>query len=384
MNSKNKQFICLIITVLLSIVYIFSANKIVSNGTNLNSTGQAYDAYKAKVVEITNVETTEFDLGSTITFGQLIDFNVKVLDGDRKGDIIHVQQEINPFFAIQPVAVEEGDKILISQAYEGADLDADFVMLEYSRTDAVMLLVGIFLLGVLWFGRSKGARTIISLSLTCASIFMVFIPSILGGYNVYFWSIQTCIFIIIMTMIVVNGVNFKSLSAGLGCIGGILLSGVITVVSSNVMKLTGMVEEESVFVQMLNPDNPIDLKAIIFAAIIIGAVGAVMDVAVSISSSLYEIREQTDRIGFRKLYKSGINIGKDIMGTMTNTLILAYIGSSLSMVLLLLANTPSLVYLLNTEMIVIEILQSIVGSIGILLTLPLTSGITAYFLTRKH
>lgn len=384
MNSKNKQLILLIITIVASLIYIFSANKIVSNGTILNSTGQEYDAYKAKVTEITNIEITEFDFGSNITYGELIDFNVKVLDGDLKGEIIHVQQEISPFFAIQPVAVEEGDKILISQAYVGADLDADFVMLEYSRTDGLMVLMGLFLLGVLWFGKGKGVRTIVSLSLTCASIFAVFIPSILGGYNIYFWAIQTCIFIIIMTMIVVNGFNFKSLSAGLGCIGGILLSGVITVVTSNALKLTGMVEEESVFVQMLNPENPIDLKAIIFAAIIIGAVGAVMDVAVSISSSLYEISEQTEKISFRKLYKSGLNIGKDIMGTMTNTLILAYIGSTLSTVLLLLANTPSLVYLLNTEMIVIELLQSIVGSIGILLALPLTSGVTAYFLTRKH
>lgn len=102
-----------------------------------------------------------------------------------------------------------------------------------------------------------------------------------------------------------------------------------------------------------------------------------MDVAMSISSSLWEVREQSEEISFHSLFRLGINIGQDVMGTMANTLILAYIGGSLSVVLLLSAYSTSLMYLMNMEMIVVEILQSLIGSFGILFAMPLTSFICA-------
>ena len=127
----------------------------------------------------------------------------------------------------------------------------------------------------------------------------------------------------------------------------------------------------------ISTGTPIDLKAIIFAAILIGALGAIMDVSMSISSSLWEVKEKSGATSFNTLFRSGMNIGRDVMGTMANTLILAYIGSSLSIVLLLSAYSTSLIYLLNREMIVVEILQALVGSFGILFAMPLTSFICA-------
>ena len=133
-----------------------------------------------------------------------------------------------------------------------------------------------------------------------------------------------------------------------------------------------MVDDDSLHLYLLNEDRPIDLKAIIFSAIIIGAIGAIMDVSVSIASSLKELQDQVEHVSFGMLLKSGITIGKDMMGTMANTLILAYIGSSLSVTLLLVAYSNSLLTLFNREMIVVEILNALVGSFGILLTIPLT------------
>ena len=166
--------------------------------------------------------------------------------------------------------------------------------------------------------------------------------------------------------------NRKTLAASLGCIGGLTVSGVLTIIMDKVLTLTGYVDEDSIYLSLLSTENPINLNAIIFAGILIGALGAVMDVAMSISSSLWEVRDKSKSLSFGSLFKSGMNIGRDIMGTMANTLILAYIGSSLSIVLLLSAYATSLMYLLNMEMITVEILQALVGSFGILLTLPLT------------
>jgi uncharacterized membrane protein len=148
--------------------------------------------------------------------------------------------------------------------------------------------------------------------------------------------------------------------------------------------MTGLIEEESIYLVQLYPDNPINLKAIIFAMIIVGAVGAVMDVSMSISSSLYELRIQSPEISSKELMKSGFTIGRDMMGTMANTLVLAYIGSSLTSVLLLVAYNASIHQVINRELIVAEILQALAGSMGMLLTLPLTSAICSVIYYKRE
>ena len=126
----------------------------------------------------------------------------------------------------------------------------------------------------------------------------------------------------------------------------------------------------------INADTVIDLRGVIFAAIVIGALGATMDVAMSIASSLDEILYHKPDIRDWELMRSGLNIGRDIMGTMANTLVLAYVGSSLHMILLLLAYNNDIGSIINRETIAVELLQSVAGSIGILLTVPSTAAVT--------
>ena len=152
----------------------------------------------------------------------------------------------------------------------------------------------------------------------------------------------------------------------------------MTVISAYFLNLTGITSEETIYIKM---DFDIDLNALIFAGIILGAVGAVMDVSVSISSSLKEIHDQVDSPTFGGLVKSGITIGRDIMGTMANTLVLAYIGCELSATLLQAVYSSSLTTLFSREKIVTELLQALVGSIGILLTIPLTAVVSAALYT---
>ena len=135
----------------------------------------------------------------------------------------------------------------------------------------------------------------------------------------------------------------------------------------------------------LHENITLDLRAIIFGAIVVGAIGAIMDVAVDISSALNEVASKIEKPTFSELYSSGMNIGRDVLGTMANTLVLAYIGSSLSVVILLVAYNNSLFYIFNREMIVVEVLQAMVGSFGILATIPFTSVASAFLYSRnKH
>ena len=125
--------------------------------------------------------------------------------------------------------------------------------------------------------------TILSLVLTCLAVFVVFVPAILAGYNAYAVSVITCLFIIAMTLSLVSGPSKKSLAAALGCAGGVAVAGILSVVMDKLMKLTGYLNDETMYVSLLNEANPIDLKGIVFAAIVIGALGATMDVAMAIS-----------------------------------------------------------------------------------------------------
>ena len=256
-------------------------------------------------------------------------------------------------------------------------------MSDYQRFDQILILGAVFVLLVLLIGHWQGVNTLISLALTCLAVFYVFIPAVLAGESIYLWSIATCIYVTFMTLFIVNGVNAKSIGAILGCLAGIVVAAVLTLFFEESMTLTGLLDENSVLLYGLNPDAPFNLKAIIFAAIIIGSMGAIMDVSISIAAALEELKEKLPQITFGELFQSGMNISRDIMGTMANTLILAYIGSALAGVLLMVAYNSAMIDLFNREMIVVECLQALAGSIGILMALPFTALICALLYQSK-
>lgn len=379
----SRDNVIYILTIIISVVLLITGNKIATKNLELLKGADGISAQKAQVIKVLKTTSTEYDLGGdSPDKGKEITFTAKILSGDKKGTEVTALQTIDPFTGAALKEVEAGDKIILYNL-DNQGSESDWVLGEYLRTDALLVLGIVFLVLLLIFARFKGLNTIISLAFTCLAIFTVFIPAILNGFNIYFWSIITCIFIIAMSLLIIYGANKKSLAAGIGCFVGILVSGGLALVMDKILKLTGLVSEESLYVIRVNAEHPLDLKAIIFAAILIGAIGAIMDVSMSIAAALAELQEKLEYTPLSLLIKSGISIGRDIMGTMANTLILAYIGSSLSVVLLLVSYNSSLLELLNKEMIVVEILQSLVGSIGILITIPLTSLVCAYLFSER-
>ena len=255
---------------------------------------------------------------------------------------------------------------------------------DFVRITPLLWLLAIFCVLIVVFSRMQGVKTIVSLGLTCLSVFFVLIPAILNGHNIYFWSILVCVYMTVMTLAIISGYNKKALCACIGCMSGVLCSGFIVLIMDRFLNMTGMLEEESIYLFQLYPDNPINLKAIIFAMIIVGAVGAVMDVSMSISSSLYELKQKSPHIKPQELMRSGFTIGRDMMGTMANTLVLAYIGSSLTCVLLMVAYNANIEQVINKEVIIADVLQALAGSMGMLLTLPLTSAVCAVIYYKKE
>ena len=310
----------------------------------------------------------DFDQDSfSMVQGEIILFEARVTHGERKGEIIKAEQTFSPLLIDRTKEVESGDSVLL------VNNEIGWYFGGYVRTSGLLVLGIIFILCLLLFGGKKGFNTILSLSFTCTAVFAVFIPAILSGRNIYVMSLLVCAYTTTIVPLIVMGYNKKSLSAIAGCAAGIVIAGIIALIMDRALNLSGIVDEHSRYLVNLPGDIQINLRAVIFAGIIIGAMGAIMDVSISISSALWEIKENVDRIKFKELLRSGFNIGRDIMGTMADTLILAYIGSSLTVVLLLSIYSGSPLSLFNSEMIAVEILQALAGSLGILFAMPLTA-----------
>ncbi|MBR4859122.1 MAG: YibE/F family protein [Clostridia bacterium] len=369
---KNKQSVYQIVAVIVSALLIFLANLYVTGGAPVFKGSAEGETVRCRVIRVTDVKT---DNVSGETEFVTVSFKAQALNTALRGKTLEVVQEIDRSFVFCPKQVEQNDKILV-ESYT-ADGETQYYFGDYVRITPLLWLLVIFCILIIVFSRMQGLKTVVSLAFTCLSVFTVLIPAILNGHNIYLWSIGVCMFITVMTLSIISGFNVKALCACIGCVSGVFCAGLTVLISDKFLNMTGMLEEESVYLIQLYPDNPINLKAIIFAMIIVGAVGAVMDVSMSISSSLYELRLKSPHIRPAELMKSGFTIGRDMMGTMANTLVLAYIGSSLTSVLLLVAYNAGIEQVINKEMIVAEVLQALAGSLGMLLTLPLTSAVCA-------
>lgn len=382
--KKAKEKLPYLLTVLISALLLLLGWLYVKDGANLfqQTDNTTMEEVLCRVLEITDDDQKISSLGDMYYLERNIRFDAEILKGPRKGERIQVQQLIDNLSTIGVEPVEKGDKVFAYLTDAGGT--EVWSAGDYYRSGQMGLLLFFFCAALILFGRKKGFNTVLSLGFTCIAIFAVFVPSILSGHNPYLFSCLICLYVIAMTLALVSGFSRKSLASTLGCAGGVLVAGLMTVIMSHLMKLTGFLDDDSLYVYLLNPDKPINLKAILFAANIIGALGATMDVSMSLSSSLQELTEKVPDIGFGALFLSGIRIGQDIMGTMANTLVLAYIGSSLSTVLLFLSYQSSLLQLLNREIIIAELLQALSGSIGILFTIPISTLAASLLYKRQH
>lgn len=387
-GSKNgtKKAVVWCAVLFLSIIALFIGNGIVTKDFHLFSDSGGVNV-RGKVVEIIDSSSQEQSFGGTETFtSKTITFNCKIESGEHAGEIVTAEQALDDIYASSDFLkeVEVGDDVMLYNGDALGNASSVWNFTDYYRFNKIVVLGLVFAVLILLIGRGKGVNTLLSLCLTFLFIFFVFVPSVMNGYNVYIWVSITCIYTIVMTLMLVSGASRKTLATIIGCMSGTIFSAIVTSTMSNILNITGFVDEHSMYLAMLNPDKPIDLTAIIFAAITIGAMGAIMDVAMDISSSLWEICEHVPNITFKKLFKSGMRIGRDIMGTMANTLVLAYIGSSLSSFMLLITYSSSMMHLLNREIIITELLQAMTGSLAILLTIPLTVIVCGFIYLKKE
>ena len=299
---------------------------------------------------------------------------VEITEGDYIGEEFTTDYVLSYDMAGKIMAheLDVGDRVTVEITEDENDT-ATATVLDVVRANYLIGLLVLFLLSVILVGGKKGIRAILGLLLTILLIYFIMVKGIYSGKNAIITSIITAILIIVGTFIIIgDGINKKILTAAIGTLGGVLSAGIIALIFNNIAKMTGG-GEEAIQLSLNMTTINFNFRDLLFSGILIASLGACMDVGMSIASSLDEIKLKNPEITGKELFKSGMNIGRDVIGTMTNTLILAYVGSSLTLILLFMACNMSLAEILNKETIAEEIISAITGSMGVVYTIPITS-----------
>ena len=268
--------------------------------------------------------------------------------------------------------LNEGQRVVLYAELDNGEI-AEIGVQGYARDYYIYVLLGIFVVVLLLLGGKKGLMALITLVLMGAVIVFALLPMVLQGYNPLMLAIVFSSLIAVVTLFIVGGINNKSLAAIGGVVGGLVFAGVLAVVFGNAAHLTGFSSEEAQMLTFIDEAQQIDIKGILFAGIIIGTLGAVLDVGMSVASSMNELKNSIPNIKPLALFNAGMNIGRDIMGTMVNTLILAYTGGALPLLLIFRAYETPYTQVINMDLISTEVVRSLVGSLGLITAIPLTA-----------
>lgn len=273
------------------------------------------------------------------------------------------------------LVLSPGDTVLVS--IEEGDVEGPAVFIEdFARDTYLYGLMGLFAVSLVAMGGRKGLKTLLALALTILAVFLLLLPRLLAGSPPVATTVVLCALITLATMVMVAGPNRKALAATLGTTGGLVVAGVLAMYGGTLAQLMGMSAQEAQFLYFVD-DLQLDFRGLLFSGMILGALGAIMDVAMSIASAVEEIRRANPALSPLVLFRSGMNVGRDVMGTMANTLILAYTGGALPLLLLLMVHDASLIKVLNLDLIATEVVRALAGSIGVVLCVPITAALAS-------
>lgn len=300
---------------------------------------------------------------------------IKILTGSHKDEKIITDNVLtgNPAYDIN---LKENDKVILH--IEQSKGNVNYFVEDKYRAGGLYFLSGLFIFLLITVGGKKGFSSLISILTTLGLIFWILTPLILNGFNPILATVLVCLLASVIAIYVVGGMNAKSSGAILGTVLSLSLAGILSILSIHLANLNGFASEQYLYLFSAHPD--LDFLAILASTMIIGSLGAVMDIGMSISSTINELFSSNSDMEIKDLFLSGMNVGKDIIGMMSNTLILAYLGGSLALVLL--SSNIDLQKFFNLNQVAVEISSALIGSIGIVLCVPITAIISAILIKK--
>jgi uncharacterized membrane protein len=305
---------------------------------------------------------------------------VLVQTGQYKGKTLLAYNHVAPLYN---APLSPGDRVtLILSTYENGDISAS--VYEYERSYGLLLIIAAFLLVTVLVGGKTGAKSLLGLALTIGCLLWVLLPALLRGAPTVPSTFLLCAYVAVVCFTLLGGINRKTLCAMLGTVAGTALAMLFGMGAQALLRINGFrTSDVEPLLQLRQTGSPVGLQGLLTAGILIGALGAVMDVAMSVSSAVWELKAVNPDLTGKQLWRSGMNIGKDMVGTMTNTLILAFMGGSFTLILYLYSLELPVHELLSSAYLSIEVISGVASSMGVILSVPLTAAIAAALFGKK-
>lgn len=372
--QRSETFLLAILMLLLT-PFLIQFNKDETRILQLH-TGKADVKYeRAKIVRVISEDLTRDEKISGLYRGSQ-ELEIKLLTGDHKGEVHLVKNYLSNLYNIHGKAGLD-----IIACIDTADPQKYLVSVySYYRAPVLYLFILLFFL-ILWgVGGRKGLKSIAGLVFTFVCVIFLFIPMLHKGYSPVLASVLTAVLTACASLLLIGGWSFKTLSAILGTTSGVIIAGIASSIAGSITHISGFSTEEAETLIVIAKDSGMQVGGLLFAGILIASLGAVMDMSMSVASAIFEVYAANTGVSRKDLFLSGMNIGRDMMGTMSNTLILAFTGTSLTSLILIYSYGVSYNQLMNMNMVSIEIIQGISGSIAIILTVPVVSFISSRFI----
>lgn len=324
---------------------------------------------KVKVIEVTNQATST--IPGTDTPSQTQTLKIEVLGGVDAGEIVTFQNDYTQ--------MSKGEIFYARHQMNHLDNSDYWSVSDPYRLDIIFWLTAIFIILIFIFGGVQGVRGLASLIGSFFLIFYLLIPGIYGGYNAILVSIGVASLIIVVGSYITHGFNRTTTSAVLGMILTVTVTGLGAYYVVYAAHLSGYSSEESTFLN-LNTRGAIDMVGLLFGGIMIGLLGVLYDIAIGQAIAIEELLRAGKHLTRMQVYKRGIRIGREHIGALVNTLAIAYVGASLPLFLLIQNSNAGILFILNSEIFSTEIVRILIGSIGLVLGVPITTLIASYML----
>ena len=370
-RKKAVRYLIYLLLVCVFAVFVFKLNQVEKTELVVR-TGQTFE--KGKVTEILQ---DNLDSNGTRVGEQKV--RVKMLTGVRKGEELDVTSSSGYLFG---AACTVGMKVIVMQSVAGETTIAS--VYSQDREWVIYIFALLYLLALCIIGGKQGIKGCLGLIFTFFCVIFVYLPLVYLGYSPFWSAVFICFLTTLVTMYLIGGPTKKTCAATLGTLAGVVLAGISAWCFSKASGISGYNVSAIETLMTLWNTNRIQVGGLLFSGLLISCLGAVMDVAMSISSAIDEIYKQNSSLTRKELFKAGMRVGRDMMGTDSNTLILAFAGSSVSTLLLDYAYDLPYQQIINSNNIGIAIMQGLAGSFGIVLSVPLTVLICTILFHRKE
>lgn len=308
------------------------------------------------------------------------ELEVTVLTGKHKGAVLETVNYANAYYNVD---AKLGTRVIVRLDYNDAGDLYVMSIPNYDRSSVLILALIVFAILMILVGGKQGARALVGLLFTLLNLWFILIPLVLKGVSPVLGTIVIAAYTSAGALLILTGYTKKTLCALLGCVGGVIAAGIFGWMITKVTPMNGFNMSEAEELVLRASDSPMQISGLLLSGILISALGALMDTSMSIVSALHEVYEQNPNLSKKQIFRSGMNIGRDAMGTMANTLILAFVGSAFNILILFQVYEYPMIQILNSDMMAIEIIQGIAGSIGIIATTPLVAILCAVIFQWK-